>query len=141
MVVGDYFATQNRRFPVELVVRKGGRLVIGNSVSINNGTNIVCSLSIVIGDNTMIADLVIIRDHNGHEVDEGAGDPAKAVIIGRNVWIGSRAMIMKGVTIGAHSVVAAGAVVTKDVPERVVVGGCPATTLRKVICSDSFARC
>lgn len=53
-------------------------------------------------------------------------------MIGKNVWIGSNATILPGVTIGNNSVVAAGAVVTKDVPENTVVAGVPATVLKKV---------
>ncbi len=52
--------------------------------------------------------------------------------IGDRVWIGSSAVITKGVTIGNGSVVAAGAVVTKDVPENVIVGGVPAKIIKKI---------
>jgi acetyltransferase-like isoleucine patch superfamily enzyme len=52
------------------------------------------------------------------------------VVIGDDVWIGANAVILPGVTIGRHCVVAAGAVVTKDVPDNTVVGGIPAKVLR-----------
>ena len=51
-----------------------------------------------------------------------------------DVWIGSNAVITSGVNIGHHSIIAAGAVVTKDVPENTVVGGIPAKVLRKIEC-------
>ncbi len=54
----------------------------------------------------------------------------KSVKIGKNVWIGAHATILQGVTIGNNSVVAAGAVVTKDVPENAVVGGVPAEIIK-----------
>lgn len=56
----------------------------------------------------------------------------KSVTIGNNVWIGGRAIINPGVTIGDNTVIASGAVVTKDVPENVVVGGNPAKVIKKI---------
>ncbi len=53
------------------------------------------------------------------------------IIIGDNVWVGTRAVILKGVTIGGGAIVAAGAVVTKDVPPRTIVGGNPAHVIRE----------
>ena len=57
---------------------------------------------------------------------------AAPIIIGRNVWIGSNATILQGVSIGDNSVVGAGAVVTKDVPANTVVGGIPAKIIKKI---------
>ena len=56
--------------------------------------------------------------------------PEEPVIIGDDVWIGGRVIILPGVTIGSHSIIAAGAVVTKDVPEWAIVGGTPAKVLK-----------
>lgn len=55
----------------------------------------------------------------------------KPVVIGDDVWIGARAIILPGVNIGSHSVVGAGAVVTKDVPDYSVVGGVPAKVIKR----------
>jgi acetyltransferase-like isoleucine patch superfamily enzyme len=57
---------------------------------------------------------------------------AKPIMIERNVWIGAGATIIGGVTVGENSVVAAGAVVTKDVPPNTLVGGNPATVIRSI---------
>ena len=54
------------------------------------------------------------------------------IVVGNNVWIGSHATILKGVTIGDGAIVAAGAVVTKDVPANTIVGGVPAKPIRKI---------
>ncbi|MCR4920735.1 MAG: CatB-related O-acetyltransferase [Bacteroidaceae bacterium] len=63
-------------------------------------------------------------------VEQGETNPYKPVIVGNDVWIGLRVMIMGGVTIGNGAVIAAGAVVTKDVPPYAVVGGVPARVIR-----------
>ena len=60
------------------------------------------------------------------------GVSTKPVVIGDDVWIGANAVILPGVTIGPHSVVAAGAVVTRDVPPGCVVGGVPAKVIRQL---------
>lgn len=56
----------------------------------------------------------------------------KSVTIQRNVWIGANAIILPGVTVGENSVIAAGAVVTKDVPPNTVVGGTPAMVIKEI---------
>ena len=64
------------------------------------------------------------------------GITTRPVVIADDVWIGANAVILPGVTIGQHAVVAAGAVVTKDVPPFSVVGGVPATVLKKLVISN-----
>ena len=56
--------------------------------------------------------------------------PPKKVTIGNDVWIGTRVIILPGVTIGNGVIIGAGAVVTKDVPDMAIVGGCPAKIIR-----------
>ena len=84
-----------------------------------------------IGSDTTIADDVIIRDYDGHYVNDGI--KTAPVSIGNHVWIGSKSMILKGVTIGEGSVVAAGAVVVRDVPPHTLVGGVPAKVIKENI--------
>ena len=88
----------------------------------------------------MIGESVEIGDMAYHEVDEGHGTAIKPVTIGRNVWIANGARIMPGVTIGDHSVVAAGAVVTKSFPDRCLIAGVPARKIRDVFASDGYVR-
>lgn len=89
-----------------------------------------------IGDDVLMAPEVIIMtvNHNysnRNDIIRHQGvTPMKPVIIGNNVWIGRRAMIMPGVHIGKGAVIAAGSVVTKDVPEYAVVGGVPAKVIK-----------
>jgi acetyltransferase-like isoleucine patch superfamily enzyme len=61
-----------------------------------------------------------------------AADDAAPIVIGRNVWIGMRSLIMRGLTIGDNSIVAAGSVVTKSVPANTLVAGNPAVAIREI---------
>jgi acetyltransferase-like isoleucine patch superfamily enzyme len=94
----------------------------------NAGVTIDCFECISIGEGAAIAKGVVIRDSDSHHIDS---KPSTAPIhIGRHVWIGTNAIVLKGVTIGDGAVVAAGAVVTKNVPARALVGGVPAKVLK-----------
>ena len=105
---------------------------VGDGTYLNRGTEIVAARSVSIGRDCKIARDVIIMDTDQHELP-GQLLQVQPVVIEDRVWIGARAIVLKGVTIGHDSVVAAGAVVTKSVPPRSIVGGVPA----KVIGSTS----
>jgi len=96
----------------------------------NEGVQITCAKSVTIGKGCAIARDVLIRDYDAHELLNTDHEIAKDVCIGEHVWIGTRAMILKGVTIGDGAVIAAGAVVTKDVPAKCLVAGVPAKVIR-----------
>ena len=113
-------------------VVKHGHLVL-NGGFINEGVQITCASKITIGKGCVIARDVVIRDYDGHTIDEKNYQIAKEITIGNHVWIGNRAMILKGVTIGEGSVIAAGAIVTKDVPPHSIVGGIPAKVIKENI--------
>lgn len=115
----------------DIRIFSGGRLVL-NGGYCNQGVEISCVKKIIIGRNCVIGRNVVIRDFDGHDIlfqDSISG--AAEVEIGNHVWLGARAMIMKGVKIGSGSIVAAGAIVTKNVPPNTLVGGCPARILRE----------
>ena len=102
-------------------------------------SSIICAAtSIVIGEGTIIGGGAMILDTDFHlQTKEGdwGTDPqavSRPVVIGRKCFIGARAMILKGVTIGDHAVVGAGAVVTKDVEAYSIVGGNPASVIGRV---------
>lgn len=112
----------------------GGRIRIGDWCYVGQGTRVWSADEIVIGDRVLIAHDVNIHDNNSHPVDSvrrhehfvqiaTAGHPrdigdigSRAIRIEDDVWIGFRAIIMKGVTIGGGSIIAAGSIVTHDVP-------------------------
>ena len=85
----------------------------------------------------MIGHCVVLAtlNHDFSPSKRGTLHPAP-IVIGKNVWIGANATIVPGVTIGNGSIIAAGAVVTKDVPENVVVGGVPAKIIKTVVTED-----
>jgi acetyltransferase-like isoleucine patch superfamily enzyme len=140
MKAGHHFYIGGQQFRVQIGVAKGASLLIGDHVFINQGANVFAAQRIVIGSNTSIADLATIRDTDFHQVEPGAPIRSAPITIGRNVWIGHGALISPGVTIGDHSVVAAHALVTTDVPARTVVAGLPAQVIRQFTADDSWIR-
>lgn len=108
-----------------------GEIRIGNNCFINNGTIIECRKKVEIGDNARIGYRVLINDTNNHSIDGKEPVKNEPVIIGNNVWISSNSTILAGVKIGDNAVIAAGAVVTKDVEPNTVVAGVPAKVVRE----------
>jgi len=116
---------------VEISCARGGRLIFGNNVFLNQGVRIACSSEISIGDNALIGDETVILDNDYHGV---ANSPAKAapVRIESDVWLGTRVIVLRGVTIGRGSVVGAGAVVTRSIPPFVFAAGVPAQVIKSL---------
>ncbi|MCY7365879.1 MAG: acyltransferase [Frankiaceae bacterium] len=106
-----------------------GRMRIGDRVFINCGSVVISVLEITIGDDVALANEVYVMDSNSHGV-EGRPHVEAPVRIGDGTWVGARALILPGVTIGKRVVVAAGSVVTRDVPDDVLVAGNPARVVR-----------
>ena len=113
-------------------VAEGAEMNIGSHSFINTNSVINCFERIDIGSNVAISDNVSITDSDNHSliVDGKVSNNTNPVIIEDHVWIGKSAVILKGVTIGRDSVVAAGAVVTKSVPQGCLVGGVPAKIIK-----------
>jgi acetyltransferase-like isoleucine patch superfamily enzyme len=103
----------------------GALIRIGDGTYLNRGTEIVAGRSVTIGRDCMIARDVIVMDTDQHAVP-GFGLQVDPVEIGDRVWIGARVIVLKGVHIGDDAIVAAGAVVTRDVPAHGVAAGVPA---------------
>lgn len=117
-------------FPgVRLECLRGGCIFIGNGTYLNHDTEIIAEREVHIGRDCKIAWDVVIMDTNQHGIG-GELAIARPVIIGNNVWIGARAMILPGVTLGDGAIIGAGAVVTRDVPPRGIAAGNPARVLR-----------
>lgn len=111
----------------------GKNIHIGKNVFINSGCCFQDQGGIFLGDGCLIGHQVVIATLN-HDLDpkkRGGMYPAP-VVLGKSVWVGAHATILAGVTIGDDSVIAAGAVVTKNVPAGVVAGGVPARVIRQL---------
>lgn len=115
-------------------------MIIGDSVSIGAFNHITCTNRIVIGDGVLTGKFVTVTDNSHGNTDYESlhikpndRDVVSkgSVVIGINVWIGDKATILPGVTIGDGAVIAANAVVTKDVPTYSVVAGNPARIIKK----------
>lgn len=143
---------------VELYARRGhGRLILGRWIHLGVGTalrchegtlslgdksvlaravSVNCYLDVEIGDSALIADYVYIADFD-HRFDDrrlaikDQGIAKSRVRIGRDVWLGTRSVVTRGVTIGEGAVVGAGAVVTADLPAYSVAVGVPARVIRQ----------
>ena len=111
----------------------GKNIHLGKNVFINAGCRFQDQGGIYIGDGTFIGHNVILATLN-HDLNPNtrADMYPKPIHIGKKVWIGSGAIVLPGVSIGDNSVIAAGSVVTKNVPENVVYGGNPAKFVKKI---------
>ena len=122
-------------------------LCVGDGTFIGHGCHFGIAESIQIGRNCLIAGGASVRDLDGHPIDAAqrrAGEPTppagvRPVVIEDDVWIGANAIILKGVTIGARSIVGAGAVVSRDVPPDCVVAGNPARVVKELLLKASAA--
>ncbi len=129
-----------KKFGKNVRVHSGVNFGTGVNIEIGNNSAIAkrCWIAndTVIGDNVMMAPEVIILS-SAYNFDDltrpmivQGSKPRRPVTIGNDVWIGTRVIILPGVTVGDHSILGAGCVVTKDVPEYAIMGGSPARVLR-----------
>jgi acetyltransferase-like isoleucine patch superfamily enzyme len=120
-------------------------LRIGNNVHVGHMVSFIINKEVVIEDGVMIANYCHFADTDGHPTDPErrvAGEPplpeeVKPIRICRNAWIGHRAHVLKGVTVGEGAIVAAGAVVVKDVPPFAVVAGNPSRVVVENVLSKA----
>ncbi len=111
-----------------------GRFInIGKNVFINHGGSFLDLGGITIENDVLIGPNVqLITENHPIQPAERKVLDLKSILIKRNAWVGAGAIILPGVTVGENSVVAAGAVVTKDVPSNTVVGGVPARVIKSL---------
>ncbi|WP_260199883.1 acyltransferase [Bergeyella zoohelcum] len=105
-------------------VEKDATLSIGNNVFMNNGCSVNCLEKIEIGENTLFGEGVKLYDHN-HEYSSERVERQKfkkaPIKIGKNCWLGSNVVVLKGVTIGDNSIVGANVTVYKDIPAHSMI--------------------
>ena len=148
LIIGDHFSCNNKLTSNSVgifqpcffnISASGSKIIIGNNVGIS-GSTINATTSITIGDNTIIGSGCLITDTDSHPIkaadrlrpDWPSLTKSKPIVIGKNVFIGARSIVMKGVTIGDGAVVGAGSVVTKDVPANAIVAGNPAKIVKMI---------
>lgn len=114
-----------------LQIDRAKNMTIGEGVFINHGLTCMSSGGITIEDGVMIGPeaALITANHDFHDLDLLQFQP---IVIKKGAWIGARAVILPGVTVGEGAVVASGAIVTKDVAPRTVVGGNPARVIKEI---------
>ena len=128
-----YQVPQSLRVFPPLYADFGKNISVGEGVFINACCHFQDHGGVTIGDGCQIGHNVVFATLN-HELPperRGVTRPAP-IVLGKKVWVGSNATILQGVTIGDNAVVAAGAVVTKDVPANTIVGGVPARVIKRI---------
>ena len=120
-------------------ISSDSEIMIGNDTGMS-GTTVVAAKSVKIGENCLFGANVTITDYDFHSVKpeerryntnrEDIG--CASVVVEDNVWLGMNVIVLKGVTIGENSIIAAGSVVTKSIPSNCIAGGNPAKVLRTI---------
>lgn len=133
MQLGSHVVLRSLMVPVELATGPGALLRIGNQCSLNYGVSIGALQRVELDDRVRVGPYVMIIDSEFHDAYQRNRRPTpRPVHIHSDVWIGAKAAILPGVTIGRGSIVATGAVVTRDVPPFSVVAGVPATVVKSL---------
>jgi len=135
VIIGDRSYLISSTIPIQLTAEHGGKLEIGARTGINYGCSILATGLIRIGRGSKIGMHVIMMDNDYHHIDpvrRGIRPAARPIILEENVWIGARAIVLGGVTIGSGSVIGAGSVVTRDVPPLSVAAGQPARVIKSI---------
>lgn len=131
--IGAHVLLRSVNVPVELAVSPGATLSIGDGCRLNYGVSIASTKSVRIGKHVRMGPYVTIADSDFHDLHRRGVRPAsRPVTIEDHAWIGGKASICKGVTIGYASVVGIGSVVTCDVPPYTIVAGAPARPIGRV---------
>lgn len=134
MIIGDRVRIVSTIVPVEIYATSPGSLTVGENTFINYGVSIAALESVKIGRDCSIGTYVILMDNDFHGLEPDKRNempPSLPITIGDNVWLGARVIVLRGVSIGNDSVVAAGSVVTKDIPAGVIAAGVPAKVIRE----------
>jgi acetyltransferase-like isoleucine patch superfamily enzyme len=134
IIIGTNVRLNSTIATLELVAG-GGRLEIGDSSFINYGCSISATQLVRIGKDCSIGTHSTLIDNDFHCIEPDRRNitpPSKPIILEDNVWLGSRVIVLRGVTIGEGSVVGAGSVVTRDIPPRSLAAGNPARVIRQI---------
>lgn len=138
IVIGDKFRFFSNTVTSEMVAYQEGRIEIGSNVFINYGASFSAHKLVRIGDDCQIGSYVCLMDNDYHRVEDRSQlSESIPIILEKNVWLGVRVIVLKGVTIGENSVIGSGSVVTKSVPANCVAAGMPAKVIRTFTVQNS----
>ena len=135
IIIGDRCRFSAVMGGLELGTGPDGTLDIGENTFINYGTSVSAMERVTIGRDCNIGTYCMIMDNDFHRLEPERRyemPESGPITIGNNVWLGGHVIVLKGVTIGDGSVVAAGSVVTKDIPPRSIAVGSPAKVIREL---------
>jgi acetyltransferase-like isoleucine patch superfamily enzyme len=135
MIIGERVRLVSTVATIDLSVGPGATLEIGDQVYINYGCSIGATELVRIGPRCNIGTYCIMMDNDYHSLEPERRNempPSAPIILEENVWLGARVIVLRGVRIGANSVVGAGSVVSKDIPPRSVAVGVPAKVTRSL---------
>lgn len=124
----DVKGSFNFMYGADVILFEGAKLTLGNKSFINSDCKIRCHKQITVGDGCAISHDFTVMDSDAHQLN---GEKKTAPVqIGNHVWIGTRVTVLPGVHIGDGAVIAAGAVVTHDIPPKALAGGVPAKVIK-----------
>ena len=125
----DIVVKQNAYIGSGLGLKIGDRSQLGDSLRLG-GPHIIIGNDVVMGPDVVIMSSSHAFDDLNQPINKQGSLPVRSVIIGNDVWIGTRVIILPGVSVGNKAVIGAGAVVTKNVPDLAIVAGNPAKVIR-----------
>ena len=129
---GDNLLIRSPKFnPVRIHIEKSSNLTLGNQVFLNFGVHLSCSKEIRIGNHVDFGEDCLIIDNDFHSLNNSR-PKIEPILINDNVWIASRVIILKGVSIGEGSVIGAGSVITKSIPANSFAAGNPAKIIKNL---------
>ena len=138
-VMGDveFAGTANFGVGSKIFVSKNGRAVFGQNFNCTAGLELACAKSIAFGENTLLSWNVLIMDTDAHPIrnkEMKVLNENKEIVIGNNVWIGARCILLKGSSLADNTIVGTNSLINKRFPEaNVVLAGNPATIVKKDI--------
>lgn len=135
--IGDHFTVWSAHR--QTLITGWGRIRIGDRVFINSGVIVFSACEVTIEDDVALANEVYLMDSDSHGV-EGRAVKEEPVRIGAGTWVGARAIILPGVTIGRRCLIAAGSVVSRDIPDDTLVAGNPARVVRELVYPEGVTR-
>lgn len=136
VIIGDNVLVCGLGHPVTPFTHHKDAIIAIGSNSFLNGTRFACQTAITIGEYALLGDARIM-DTDFHSIYPDRWSPdavveSSPIVIGKNVWVGGAAAVLKGIHIGDNSVVAFGAVLAKTIPANCIVGGNPATIIKQI---------